>query len=320
MHSRSIALIVISLGSLLVTPAYALRANTYVAASGTDTGACSFSAPCRTFAYAISQVESGGVVTALDSSGYNPFTISTSVTIAAPPGVTPIIQAASGGTAITINSSTAITVTLRGLTIDGVSTGQNGITWIGTGSGGELNIIDCVVKGFTNDGVQVTPAFAAVGVVGTVSISNSIIMDNVNNGIEITTQNNSNTIMFYAIDRTTVSGNGLGGMGGHSSGILINSANGGIAGSLSSVRVLRNNNFGVNTMGNNSALNSFITNSVLALNGVNDLNITGGGNLYLFGANTITYFANSGTGFTYSDGTNDIPFFGGNALQSVSRR
>jgi hypothetical protein len=309
MRTCAIALVVASLGSLLVTPAYALRANTYVAASGTDSGSCSFSAPCRGFSYAISQVQSGGVVTALDSAGYSPFTIDRAVTIAAPPGVTPIIQGASGGTAITISTVNGVVVTLRGLTLDGLFSAQNGIAWTGTGPGGELNIIDCVVKAFNNDGIEVKPAFSAAAGSGLL-ISNSTIMDNFTNGIEINPQNSSTSVT-YTIDHTTVSDNGVG--------ILVNNGSAGVvAGSLSSVSVLRNYGTGVKYIGSGAAGNQYITSSYLILSGTEDFNLSGSSVGFLLGANTITQAINAGN--VFSDGTNDVPFFSGTALQSMSRR
>src|SRR5215469_15298073 len=116
-RSLSCALIAVPFITMLAAPAYALRPITYVASYGADSGACSYTAPCRNFSYALSQVQAGGVVTAIDSAGYSSFTISQSVTIAAPPGVTPIIIPAAGGDAIDINPSSAITVVLRGLTL-----------------------------------------------------------------------------------------------------------------------------------------------------------------------------------------------------------
>src|SRR5215469_14957204 len=122
MRPFSTALTAASLICVLAAPAYALRPNTYVASYGADTGTCSYTAPCRTFTYALSQVQTGGVVTAIDSAGNSSFTINKSVTITAPAGVSPNIVASAGGAAITINAPNAA-VSLQGLTLEGGGTG-----------------------------------------------------------------------------------------------------------------------------------------------------------------------------------------------------
>jgi hypothetical protein len=300
---------------LLAAPAQAQRARVFVASYGSDSNPCTFGSPCKTFQHAHDVVADTGEITAIDSAGFGPLVITKGVTVTSPNGVEAGIAVPSGGTGITINTSTNASVTLRGLTLDGFFSGQNGIAWMATGPGGELNIIDCVVKGFTNDGIQVKPAFGAPAG-GGMLVSNSIVMDNFINGIEINPQNSSTEII-YTIDRTTVSGNGEGN-GGNDSGILINSGSGTVAGSLSSVRVLRNNNKGVTYIGSGSSANNYITSSDLILNGAGDFNLSGSNVVYLFGANTITLINNAGT--VSSDGTNDVPFFTGTALQSISRR
>jgi hypothetical protein len=204
MRPHSIALIVASLASLLVTPAYALRANTYVASYGTDSGACSYSAPCRNFSYALSQVQAGGVVMAIDSAGYGAFSINKAVTIAAPAGVSPVIVAASGGTAIAITANSSDNIKLRGLTLDGGGTGNIGIFFT---AGNNLSIEDCAVRNYTFSGL-------VLGNNGTIplslTVSNSYFTGNGANGILL--QPNSSGIISASIDRTVLSGNGFAGL------------------------------------------------------------------------------------------------------------
>src|SRR5262249_15375604 len=142
---------------VLAAPAYA-RLNVYVANSGTDVGACSLGAPCKTFQYALNQVQAGGIVTALDSAGYSPFTITKSVTIMAPAGVSPLILTPPNGDAITIIIGPTDTVSLRGLTLDGGGVASDGIDFEGAGN---LEIVDCVVRKFTDVGLGFVPQASA---------------------------------------------------------------------------------------------------------------------------------------------------------------
>src|SRR5437588_2416029 len=92
------------------------------AATGNDANPCSRTAPCRNFAAAIAQTAAGGEVIVLDSGGYGTVTISQSVSLISPPGVYAGITAFSGN-AIEINAGASDSVTLRGLTPNGLGGG-----------------------------------------------------------------------------------------------------------------------------------------------------------------------------------------------------
>src|SRR6266550_476417 len=67
-----------------------------VSITGVDTNPCSVALPCRSFTAALAQTSSGGEVIALDSGGYGPFTITSSVSVMGAPGVYAGITALSG--------------------------------------------------------------------------------------------------------------------------------------------------------------------------------------------------------------------------------
>lgn len=102
-------------------PAFAQTAatvnKTWVSSTGTDTGSCQLSAPCKTFAYAISETNAGGEIDVKDSGAYGPFTIAKAMTIVADG-----VVASVGGSGIAINPGPASPVVLRGLTINVHST------------------------------------------------------------------------------------------------------------------------------------------------------------------------------------------------------
>src|SRR6266487_2001015 len=111
-------------------PALALANRVFVSArSGNNANSCdNILTPCQTFAGAVLQLNPGGEAIVLDSGGYGPVTITQSVTIDAPAGVTAFIHPPSG-TAVTLHGSAA-TVVLRGLTLNGGS--GSGILWDGS--------------------------------------------------------------------------------------------------------------------------------------------------------------------------------------------
>src|SRR6516162_9322601 len=106
-------------GSLFAAPATAQRARTFVASFGNDSNPCTFASPCKTFQHAIDAVLAGGEVTAIDSAGFGPITITRAVTITSPTGIEAGIVPAAGGNAITINAGPNDAVVLRGLTVNG---------------------------------------------------------------------------------------------------------------------------------------------------------------------------------------------------------
>src|SRR5215471_18062583 len=89
--------------SLATAPAHA-RARTFVASYGNDSNPCTFGSPCKTFQVAVNAVDAGGEVTAIDSAGFGPISISKAVTITSPDGVEAGIVANAGADAIDINA------------------------------------------------------------------------------------------------------------------------------------------------------------------------------------------------------------------------
>ena len=90
--------------SVFAAPAQALRARVFVASYGTDSGTCSFSAPCRSLNFAYNAVLAGGEITMIDSAGFEPLTINKALTITSPAGVEAGITTPSGGNAITVSA------------------------------------------------------------------------------------------------------------------------------------------------------------------------------------------------------------------------
>ena len=79
-----------------VDPAQAAQ-RTFVSTSGSDSSAiCAVSAPCRTFAKAITVTDDAGEVIAVESGGYGATAVNRSVSIIAPPGVYAGISVFSG--------------------------------------------------------------------------------------------------------------------------------------------------------------------------------------------------------------------------------
>ena len=68
-------------------PAQAQRARVFVASYGSDGNPCTFGSPCKTFQRAHDAVAASGKITAIDSAGFGPLTVTKSLTITSPAGV-----------------------------------------------------------------------------------------------------------------------------------------------------------------------------------------------------------------------------------------
>jgi len=163
-------------GSLASAPAHA-RARVFVASYGNDANPCTFGSPCKTFQQAVNVVDACGEVTAIDSAGFGPISISKSVTITSPDGVEAGIVAVLGGDAIAITAGISDKVLLRGLTIDGANAAHLGIDWV---SGASLNVQNCLIRNFTQEGILFHPSES-----GALTVANTVIADNAGNGVQI---------------------------------------------------------------------------------------------------------------------------------------
>lgn len=129
--------------SACAVPAHAQLNRTAVSAAGNDLNTCAPATPCRSFARAMSQTNPSGEILVLDSAGYGAFTIDRSVTVQAAPGVYAGVTASSGN-AVNLSLPPSGKAVIRGLTLEGLGTGNAGIY----GFAGTVHIENCIVNGF----------------------------------------------------------------------------------------------------------------------------------------------------------------------------
>jgi hypothetical protein len=174
-----LTVLVTGLACSLFTASAQARARVFVASYGNDSNPCTFGSPCKTFQQAVNVVDAGGEVTAIDSAGFGPISITKSVTITSPAGVEAGIAApAPSAAAITITTSASNQIiTLSGLTLDGANVSNStGISF--KGLAGNLTVRDSVIRNFGQDGIDFFPAGG-----GLLSVSNTVVSDNANTGI-----------------------------------------------------------------------------------------------------------------------------------------
>src|SRR5690348_14626696 len=83
MHRNSLlaSVVGVALPLLYAAPAQAQASRTWVSGVGDDANPCSRTAPCKTFAGAISKTAAGGEINCLDSAGYGAVTITKAISL-----------------------------------------------------------------------------------------------------------------------------------------------------------------------------------------------------------------------------------------------
>lgn len=133
--------------------AQAQATRTWVSGVGDDANPCSRTAPCKTFAGAISKTAACGEISALDPGGFGAVTITKAITINGDGTLAGILAALVNG--VIVNAGANDVVILRSISINGACNGINGIRYLG---GKHLHVENCSIYGFTGQGID-----AAIG-------------------------------------------------------------------------------------------------------------------------------------------------------------
>src|SRR5262245_53433060 len=96
--------------------AQAQPTRVFVAAQGSDSNACTFAAPCRTFQRAHNVVAANGEIDVLDPAGYGVLIITKSISVQGHGFAG--ISVTSGNTGITVSAGAADAVNVNGVLID----------------------------------------------------------------------------------------------------------------------------------------------------------------------------------------------------------
>ena len=160
---RRFGLLVLTIGFLIPflasAPANAQATRTWVSGVGDDANPCSRTAPCKTFAGAISKTAAFGEINVLDPGGFGAVTITKSITIRSDHVEAGVLVSGTNGIVVSLPASTD-RVLLEGLDIEGLGTGLNGVQIIGSGT---TTIVNCAIRHFTGNGVNLAGTSSATG-------------------------------------------------------------------------------------------------------------------------------------------------------------
>ncbi len=278
-------------GVLFSSAASAQATRTWISGVGDDANPCSRTAPCKTFAGAISKTAAGGEINCLDPGGFGSVTITKSISLICDNNQQAGVLVAATN-AIIINVPAGTYVTISGLYIDGLgSTGVAGVNGVYVLQGGNIALRNMTIAGFRNGygvnfantatgkllmdnvsifesgivsdtltgGVLVQPA---AGITANVAITNSRLLNNENVGLRLDTVGKVGSVINATVDHSTIAGN--------VNGILVKSpaSTGTVKLFVSQSTVANNSNFGliVNGTGATARLtNTAITNNATGM-------------------------------------------------------
>jgi hypothetical protein len=297
----AISAFALGVSCLYATPAAAQATRTWVSGVGDDANPCSRTAPCKTFAGAISKTAANGEIDCLDPGGFGAVTITKSITLDCTGTLGGILSSLTN--AINVNDSATgtpgtIRVILRGITIDGAG---NGITGVNFTSGASVVIDNLLIQNVTTAGVNFRPIGTA-----RLTVSNTLIT-NSNNGVLVqptgaagnaratlsNLQLSNNTSNALRVDATGAT-SGLG--------LLVDISNSRLDGSTNGISV-------ITPVGSTFARVNVTSSSVVHNN--NGLSVNGGSTLIRASGNLISdngfgmVFASGGQIFGYGDNVTD---------------
>ncbi len=180
--------------SLIPGMARAQATRTWVSGVGDDANPCSRTAPCKTFAGAISKTAAGGEINALDPGGFGAVTITKAITIDGGGGQIASVLV-SGTNGIVVNAGASDVVTIRNIQLEGLGTGLSGISFL---NGAALHVQRVAIRGFGGVGIDFRPSGNAKLFVSDSSVLHS------GAGIQV---HPSGGASFATIVDTTLSGN-----------------------------------------------------------------------------------------------------------------
>jgi hypothetical protein len=162
---------VIAAALFLPASSYAQATRTWISGVGDDVNPCSRTAPCKTFAGAISKTAAGGEIDALDPGGFGALTITKAITLDGGGGqVASVLVAGTNG--INVSAGASDVVILRNLRINGAA--GSGLSGIRFNTGSVLVVENVDIFDFNTWGIDFEPSTASTQL----HVLNSVLSNN----------------------------------------------------------------------------------------------------------------------------------------------
>jgi hypothetical protein len=257
---------------LASAPAHAQATRTWISGVGDDVNPCSRTAPCKTFAGAISKTATGGEIDCLDPGGFGAVTITKAITLDCGGGGIVGSILASGVNGIIVNAAGA-NVVLRNLSINGAGTtiGIRGISILAANS---VLVENSAIETFSQQCIgdvrptagnlvvnNVDMRFCSLSGIGTLTTNGTLRL--VANNVRST--NNGNGVSLNVNTNAEITNS-----------VMSDNTNGGIDNEGAQVYADGNAISGNNNGVNNAAGTTFISNNHVSWNTTNAVNVAGG--------------------------------------------
>lgn len=274
--------------------AEAQATRTWVSGVGDDVNPCSRTAPCKTFAGAISKTATDGEINCLDPAGYGAVTITKSITIDCEDTQGSILASLVNG--VIVNATATSRVRLRGISINGAGNGINCVRILQAKS---VFLDEIVCAGFATHGVSIENSSNAIQV----GIWNSSFRNITGNGLNTFITGTGSVAV--AIDSSLFSYTGIGVNIGSAATVSVNdstvshNATGLRADGATSVMSAKDNQ-----ITNNTSTGIFVANGATVRFGGN---LVTGNQVGLSGSNIFTWGGNFVDGNPGGNGGNNGP-------------
>lgn len=181
------------------TSVQAQATRTWVSGVGDDANPCSRTAPCKTWAGAISKTAAKGAINSLDPGGFGSLTITKSITV---DGLAQMSSSLSSGVnGFVINAASTDIVVIRNVDIHGgLTAGLDGIRIL---NAKHVLIENVSIKGMGSNGIEIAPGVNPIDVV----VRNVTISDTGSHGIFINNALGSGLIDLV-VEHSTITGGG----------------------------------------------------------------------------------------------------------------
>jgi hypothetical protein len=296
--------------ALASSSASAQATRTWVSGVGDDVNPCSRTAPCKTYAGAISKTAANGEISTLDPGGFGAVTITKSITIEGSQGQGYGSILASGTNGVVVNDSLtgspgSIIVSLRNLSINGAAStnASSGLVGVLITSAKVVHVENCIIQGFksstVNAGRGISDRRTLNG--GHLFVKDTIVRNNGGGGIVVFPSSGTPTLT-SKLDNVRLEQNGEVGPG---TGYVIIGAN--LKGSISNSVATKNATFGISA---EAGAKMSVDSCQVTFNGSNGVDANGAGTVIRLSNSVV--FGNTGSGLGLSGGA--IRSFGNNRL------
>jgi hypothetical protein len=185
---NTLAVLVFTLAVASLAQAQATR--TWVSGVGDDANPCSRTAPCKTFAGAISKTALNGEINCLDPGAFGALTITKSITVDCHENIAGVLHSSVTGVTIPFDNFTAVgetrkTVRIRNINFNGGDTGLRGIRITGgvASANSEVFVEDCMMDGSFGSPGKGIEDFRTGG--GLLVVDNTTIRDVLSSAISV---------------------------------------------------------------------------------------------------------------------------------------